>query len=547
MNNTEIVKWIELWLDSAGERAYQSAFVSSLAYNGFKIIHNTSHNSLELGKDVICFSPEGELCALQLKGNPGSRLTMSQWHALQAQILQLVLTPISSLISGKKGAKHRPILVTNGEIEEDVQAAIVNFNNELVAQYKHAKPLEIWTRGVLISQLSEVANSVWPTNLISQLNILKSITARGGKSINLREFDDLVRATLGWDEDKPSSPRQIERVLGLSTVVSVYVYRYIQNGNYFEAIKAKTIALCMVTSYWHRHKSNRHKNESGLGADKLAIFDFLLQDLYAPIGVFSESIATKYAERPHYNEHIFGEFGIYAPRRMLVTAILAVHALIKGQNCSDLVRRAIGQRVDYKFVGGEGIIPAFLSVFWAKENFSADRECDIEMMSVLNALINMASYGPNVSSYYSLEEETLFNYRDYLGKGWHHIESDERIGMSQFAYACALLLVKRNWKRTVKNFWSELTHIVRQETILDDSAQFSFFRSSNAREISKLVQIPKTWDELVEEASRPVEVNLPFLLKQNAILVALFLIFMPHRATEDIVLWLDRELCKTWY
>lgn len=547
MSNTEIVKWIELWLDSAGERAYQSAFVSSLAYSGYKIIHNTSHNSLELGKDVICFSPEGELCALQLKGNPGSRFTMSQWHALQAQILQLVLTPIPSLISGKKGAKHRPILVTNGEIEEDVQAAIVNFNTELVAQYKHAKSLEIWTRGILISQLSKVANSVWPTNLVSQLNILKSITISSGKSINLREFDDVVRATLGWDEDRPSFPRQIERVLGLSTVISVYVYKYIQDGNYFEAIKAKTIALCMVASYWHRHRSNRYKNESGLGADKLAIFDFLLQDLYALLGIFSEAIATRYAERPHYNGHIFGEFGVYASRRMLVTAVLAVHALIKGQSCSDVVRSAIGRRVDYKFIGGEGIIPAFLSLFWAKENFDASRECDIEMVSVLNALINMASYGPNVSSYYSLEEETLFHYRDYLGRGWHHIEADERIGMSQFAYVCTLLLVKRNWKKTAKNHWSEITHIVRQETILDNLVEFPFFRSSNAREITKLVQIPRTWDELVEEASRPVEVELPFLLKKNTFLVALFLIFMPHRATEDIVLWLDRELCDTWY
>lgn len=100
MNNTEIVKWIEIWLDSASERAYQPALVSALAHHGYKILHNTSHNLLELGKDVICFDKSGNLLALQLKGNPGGRFTISQWHELHNQILQLVTMPVPRSLSG---------------------------------------------------------------------------------------------------------------------------------------------------------------------------------------------------------------------------------------------------------------------------------------------------------------------------------------------------------------------------------------------------------------------------------------------------------------
>src|SRR3954471_23919489 len=87
MSSSELVKWIEIWLDRAGERAYQPAFLSALTFHKYKIVHNTSHNSLELGNDVIARAPNGDLIAFQLKGNPGTRLTMGQWHEIYPQVI----------------------------------------------------------------------------------------------------------------------------------------------------------------------------------------------------------------------------------------------------------------------------------------------------------------------------------------------------------------------------------------------------------------------------------------------------------------------------
>src|ERR1700691_1839390 len=121
--SSEREKLIEIWLDNAGERQYQFGFRNSLLTGGYTILHDTSHTALELGKDVLAFSPDRKLLAYQLKGNPGCRLTLSQWQQLIPQINTLVYQPVSHP-AVKPGTAHTPVLVTNGEIHEDVLAAI---------------------------------------------------------------------------------------------------------------------------------------------------------------------------------------------------------------------------------------------------------------------------------------------------------------------------------------------------------------------------------------------------------------------------------------
>ena len=81
---------LENWLDSASERSYQSAFCQLLAAQGHTVLHSTRHNVLEYGKDILTIDPQGTPCAYQLKGNPGSRLTLDQFRKIQDQLVQLV-------------------------------------------------------------------------------------------------------------------------------------------------------------------------------------------------------------------------------------------------------------------------------------------------------------------------------------------------------------------------------------------------------------------------------------------------------------------------
>jgi hypothetical protein len=155
--SSEREKLIEIWLDSASERQYQFAFRNALLSAGHVILHDTSHTALELGKDVIALSPSGELFAYQLKGNPGGRITISQWHALIAQLSTLGYQPVSHP-SVKPGTRHTPVLVTNGEIHEDVYAAVASFNTAITGPV--ARPLQTIARGQLLRKISSVRSKL---------------------------------------------------------------------------------------------------------------------------------------------------------------------------------------------------------------------------------------------------------------------------------------------------------------------------------------------------------------------------------------------------
>ena len=103
---------LEYWLDSVNERSYQAAFCQLLAAQGFKILHSTRHMPIEFGKDVIAVGPDGVTCAYQLKGNPGSRLTLNQFREIAPQLNELVTQRI--IFPGLRRGPHRSYLVTNG-------------------------------------------------------------------------------------------------------------------------------------------------------------------------------------------------------------------------------------------------------------------------------------------------------------------------------------------------------------------------------------------------------------------------------------------------
>ncbi|MEE1656387.1 hypothetical protein VB618_09275 [Microvirga sp. CF3062] len=540
MSNSEIVKWIELWLDSAGERAYQPAFVSALAHNKFEIIHNTSHNSLELGKDIICLSPDKELIAIQLKGNPGSRFTISQWHEIYTQVVQLVTVPISRLLTGRVAAKHTPILVTNGEVEEDVQAAIAQFNAEFLPNYPGAKPLQIWTRGKLIELFSNVAETVWPADLERQVRLLRSVTSDYRQSISLEDIHEVTLGTLGWSDRKPSAPRSLERVSGLATVMAIFVSSYVNAGNLFEVIKAKVIALTIAAGYLEKHGMLQKKQKRLLAV--------MRKDLFDTVEEFSLGVAAQYSNKPFLNDNIYSEFGVYHPRKMLVTSILAIHSLEHRHGpINDAVKAIVLKDVNYPFLESEALVPAFLAVFWAKDFFSASYRCDVEATITLSTLILAANNGSSISTFYTLEEAVEKRHKEYLGRHWHEIDRDRRLNMSQFVFSLACLLAKRNWKQTVKLIWSNVTRTLRHESHLSEATEFGFFRSRSATDVTSRVEFPQTWDGLINEAKKERNPRAPKILLEDPVLCALMLIFLPFRATEDVVLWLDRQLSRTWY
>ena len=64
------------------------------------------------------------------------------------------------------------------------------------------------------------------------------------------------------------------------------------------------------------------------------------------------------------------------------------------------------QRIDFPVLDGEGIVPAFLVVFWVKEQLQAGYQNDQELKSILYTIITGAIKGELISAYYELQSSS---------------------------------------------------------------------------------------------------------------------------------------------
>src|SRR5689334_5612336 len=101
-----------------------------LISQGHEIVHSTRHGILEFGKDLITRDASGTLCAYQLKGHPGGRLTKSGLAEILGQVRELLVYRIVHP-SVSPGTRHRAFLVTNGEIEEEAQRGLEDLKRAL--------------------------------------------------------------------------------------------------------------------------------------------------------------------------------------------------------------------------------------------------------------------------------------------------------------------------------------------------------------------------------------------------------------------------------
>ncbi len=207
--------------------------------------------------------------------------------------------------------------------------------------------------------------------------------------------------------------------------------------------------------------------------------------------------------------------------------------------------------IDFPFLQSEGMIPSFLAIFWAKCVFFGGQRNNYELMSVINTIIaaqnsrNRMNQLP--SPYYEFEEVVRWRFKEYLGQNRHELDRDSNYHRSWYLYSLILMLVRRNFKQTVKYFWPEATRFVHLYTALEDEREFPFAKSDSASEHSFYLKIPANWSDLIG-LTKEVPPPLPSELTEDPILLLLLCLYLPHRMSPGIISWLDRTFSpKCWY
>ena len=305
-------KLVEYWLDSSTERGYQPVFCQMLAARGHRVLHSTRHAPIEFGKDVISQDGDGTYCAFQLKGNPGERLTLSQYRDILPQLLQLIHQPI--IYPGVPIGLHRSFLVTNGQVEEEVLRSIDDLNRGLPAE---KLPLELINRGTLLNWANDLGSRLWPS-APKDLHLLLALLVKKGRGpFPIKKLHSLLSRhyRLAPDDDGiPSS--QAAAVIGSAAVLTAVSLRgFSTRQNHFAIVTAWTIFYAYSIAMLERHRiAPTIENTAPMRLAASAVEDAL------------GDLCDEVAGRQYMAEgDVLADVPFRQARRILLTALMAVY------------------------------------------------------------------------------------------------------------------------------------------------------------------------------------------------------------------------------
>lgn len=307
---------IETWLDNSSERSYQSPFCQMLVGRGYTILHNTRHTPIEFGKDVIARSPEGELCAYQLKGNPGSRVTLVQFREIYGQLQELVTLPVN--LPGVANQRHRSFLVTNGQVDEDVHVAIRLMNEGFVNQGRPDQRLELIVRGDLLAWATELGEALWPSELTDINSVLEMMIYDGTKPLPLEKFHLLLsqHLRLGEGAQAFASEAAFRRQLTSTAIVlAISTRKFTAEQNHWAIASAWTMYCAYVFAScqkWEYEAKSTVDQTVGIALDLI----------YVSLGNLCEEIA----QRPNLIEgNSLVDSFVYRQRYTLLVSLMSLY------------------------------------------------------------------------------------------------------------------------------------------------------------------------------------------------------------------------------
>jgi hypothetical protein len=277
---------------------------------------------------------------------------------------------------------------------------------------------------------------------------------------------------------------------------------------------------------------------------------------------FVHGIAQNYRNQPLLNTHAFTEFAYYHPRKKMVSGILSVASLMQDdldldEDTRSLLWDFICKSKHSQFLLWEGIVPYCLAEFWALSNIQGTNEPDRRLFALTKDILNSNNHDDDEAveprnlpgPYYSLTEVVRWRYKLFLQNFRSDIDRDSHYRRSWFAEPLFFLLARRNYKLACQLLWPDLTRFVHVSTQIPNAFDFGPAKCEGAVAEDKLIDLsrPKTWEDITVECATDGQPLIPRQLLLRPALVLLYCLFVPQRMNREIILWLDRAFCKTWY
>lgn len=524
-------KLIESWLDSASERSYQPAFCQMLISRGYTVIHSTRHCPIEYGKDVLAIASDGIPCAFQLKGNPGSSLTLSQYREVRPQLDEMVNQRIEHP-SISPDLPHRSYLVTNGRIEEEVFQAISQANATNERDGYPNRKLETIAREQLLGWALELEESLWPSELSELRILLEIITFKGDELFPIDKFHALLASLFKLsteDQQTIGNPEFARRLSSAALLTAVALKPFSERGNHW----AVTVAWVMFAVYASGYADKYQK-----GTDRLIPSLKIAEEA---IAVSLEALLDEASKRNgrYWEGNGVADFPIYTWRYTLIMSIGSLYWLESERtSCwpsphlkASLEAMLPATQAEMR-LWGEGAIPQFLLHEWYLKAAGLDAG-NQHIIGLARTIINK----PLFCAYYSADEvirhELSLTFEAFASKITQDMEGQAK--SSYFAEAMMVHLAQRNLKEACETLWRRYTHVASLAFL---PAKKWMYCLSHAEEGDNHMNLPPEtgqWIDLVAASESDIQKTVPTALAQRPLLLALWCLIAPPRAVTSVI------------
>ena len=532
-------KVVENWLDKATERSFQQPYCYILSVDGHTIIHSTRHSAMELGKDIITINHKGTPCAFQLKtGN----ISLAKWRSeVNPQIDDLVYGKINHP-SVDNSRHHRSYLVTNGNIEEEVSRAIDDRNR---AWKDQGLPycLKTVVRGQILEKAKKLEIDLWPSELTDMKTLLEMFLESGEGVLPKKKLASLFESTIPLtllDNGKQPSEKRCARVIASTALLcAIATSSFSNKNNHVAEIEAWVMYISYVLALAERWELPPKIYRAGV--------EIARQSLYSSLA----NLCTEIRDREELIEgDILADSYVYRIRLTWLLGLMSIYALWRQRDgnpkndVDDFLREFCKEKQHLLELWGEAAIPQFLAFFWYFRKITGTMEPDVLLSHLISAICQ--HNGPNsrtylANPYYEAEDILPHLLAPILGSGEDPLD-ETFIGESYALEGLVHLFVRRNWKQRMKILWPGVTRL--RYISFKPENPWDFYRWENRNGARKDLSPKQTqeWEKLKELACNPNEDCIPQSIKNDPILLLLFLCVYPHRMNAEILRWLDTQM-----
>ncbi|MBL9183176.1 MAG: hypothetical protein JNN17_13645 [Verrucomicrobiaceae bacterium] len=519
---------VESWLSKINERGYGITFCQILASKGYRVIRY-GHSSIELGKDVLAISPQGDVCAYQLKSGDVSLADVTK-HIEQLQML-VATHPVHPGLPST--FVYRVFFVTTGDFKDPAIALI----KELNAKWRMHRWPEVQTIGGrdLVTDLIAMSSDFWPTEAPDMRAFLELHLARGRGDLDIGKLARLLRQIV----EGKGSARDVERRSAAANIFCSYALGgFYATDDHWSIFQGWTVCASTIGYMGESFEVPKDSWMPSFTLAKEGAMNALR--LLSEEALCDGAFIVQDREIDQYTR----------VRNTTALAATAAYMLIAADRVTAANRfkplALIAQFIerDRLVFWGEGAFSQFAMLIWFLESFGLQEPASILLQTLLSTVVSSNAPGSlnPLSDPYSNADECLVN----MIKA---VENNQPSPRRKSVYSYSLLpivtlLARRDLRSVLEDHWKAVSQVRITWFRPEKPAGMLLWRCESGSEQDGGFDQPQSWDELRKYACRDDRERLPSLLRDDFEFGLMFMLAFPHRISVSLTKLLDEKLCS---